>query len=189
MRMAKISAPRPVKVTAWQSVERDAVSQLCPKCGLCCNGVLFNDVELQPGDNRIRLRSLGLLLERKKGRTLYFSQPCACFDGKLCGIYKDRPVRCRTFECRLLQQVQADEITVASGLQTIERTRRTVERLRRLVRQFGQKDEGLPLNRRYQELLAEPYDLAGDPNLTRLRAQLLRAVSKLVVILERSFLT
>jgi len=32
------------------------VGQLCPACGLCCNGVLFADVELRAGDNPSRLR-------------------------------------------------------------------------------------------------------------------------------------
>ena len=27
-----------------------AIESLCPKCNLCCNGALFADVELQPGD-------------------------------------------------------------------------------------------------------------------------------------------
>ena len=58
----------------------DFVSQLCPKCGLCCNGVLFADVELRKGDDAQRLAELGLSLE-KKGRQQAFAQPCACFDG------------------------------------------------------------------------------------------------------------
>src|ERR1035441_3049702 len=45
----------------------DSVAQLCPKCGLCCNGVLFADVELRKGDDVQRLAELGLSLE-KKGR-------------------------------------------------------------------------------------------------------------------------
>src|SRR5437764_15390956 len=89
----------------------DAVSQLCPACGLCCNGVLFGDVELQPGDDKKKLSALGLVVERRGGKSR-FPQPCSCFDGKLCRIYENRPGRCRTFECRLLQQVNAGSIKV-----------------------------------------------------------------------------
>ena len=84
----------------------DAVSQLCPNCGLCCNGVLFADVELRKGDDAGRLAELGLSLGMK-GSKLAFAQPCTCFDGKFCKIYADRPKRCRTFECGLLKRVQA----------------------------------------------------------------------------------
>ena len=83
-----------------------AVSQLCPKCGLCCNGVLFADVELQKGDDAKRLAEIGLLLGKKGGQKA-FTQPCGCFDGTFCRIYDDRPKRCRTFECGLLKRVQA----------------------------------------------------------------------------------
>ena len=43
----------------------NAINQLCPACGLCCNGVLFADVELQPGDNAGRLIDLGMALKKK----------------------------------------------------------------------------------------------------------------------------
>ena len=50
--------------------------QLCRACGLCCDGTLFKDVELQPGDDAGRLQAAGLKLEtlRTKPR---FAQPCA----------------------------------------------------------------------------------------------------------------
>jgi Fe-S-cluster containining protein len=37
-----------------------ASNPLCLECGLCCNGVIFADARLQPGDNAERLQSLGL---------------------------------------------------------------------------------------------------------------------------------
>src|SRR5271170_8188020 len=100
----------------------DAISQLCPNCGLCCNGVLFADVELRAGDDPGRLAELGLSLT-KKGRQLAFAQPCACFDGKLCTIYADRPKRCRTFECGLLKRIQAGALDADAALKTIAKTK------------------------------------------------------------------
>ena len=41
----------------------NSVEKLCPNCGLCCNGVLFADVELRVGDDAKRLQKLGLTLE------------------------------------------------------------------------------------------------------------------------------
>src|ERR1700723_2996040 len=97
----------------------DAVSQLCPNCGLCCDSTLFADVELRAGDDAKQLAELGLSLEKKGRNKITFAQPCACFDGKLCGIYENRPKRRRTFECGLLKKVGADEITERASLKKI----------------------------------------------------------------------
>ncbi len=84
----------------------DAVDQLCPNCGLCCDSTLFADVELRAGDDAKQLAKLGLVLKRKERTKTAFAQPCACFDGKLCTIYADRPKRCWLFECGLLKKVK-----------------------------------------------------------------------------------
>ena len=69
----------------------NSVEQLCPNCGLCCDSTLFADVELRAGDDAKRLKQLGLTIVQKSKSKLAFTQPCACFDGKFCGIYADRP--------------------------------------------------------------------------------------------------
>lgn len=166
----------------------DAVAQLCPACGMCCNGVLFGDVELQPRDDAKRLAALGMELFRK-GRKQCFNQPCACFDGKWCRIYEDRPNRCRAFECRLLQRVQAAKATSAAALKAIAEARGCADRVRDLVRQLGQNDERMPLNRRYSAIMAQPLDLASDDDETaERRSGLMLAVHRLTRILERDFL-
>src|SRR5215216_8147024 len=116
------------------------VDQLCPACGLCCNGVLFGDVELQAEDDRKGLAALGLRLHQKR-KTLLLSQPCSCFDGKLCGIYTDRPVRCRKFNCRLVQDVQNGDRTVPAALKSIKRARRQVKLVRALLESLGERDD------------------------------------------------
>ena len=60
-------------------------------------------------------------------------QPCACFDGKLCKIYADRPRRCRLFECGLLKRVQDGEMTAALALKKIARARKLAEKVRELI--------------------------------------------------------
>ena len=155
---------------------------------MCCNGALFGDVELQPRDDARRLAALGLELFRK-GPTQCFNQPCACFDGKWCRIYADRPHRCRTFECRLLQRVQSGKMTSGAALKSIAEARGWVDRVRELVRQLGQNDERMPLNRRYSALMAQPLDLASDDDETaERRSEMMLAVHKLTQILERDFL-
>lgn len=174
-------------MSATETIPKDAVSQLCPACGMCCNGVLFGDVELQRGDNAKRLATLGMDLFRK-GRKQCFNQPCACFDGKWCRIYDDRPSRCRAFECRLVQRVDAGRLSVAEALKSIKAARREVEAVRKLVRELGQTDERMPLNRRYAAVLAEPIDMGGDRRVVKRRSRLLEAVGTLVGLLERDFL-
>ena len=154
---------------------------------MCCNGALFGDVELQLRDDARQLAALGLELFRK-GQKQCFNQPCACFDGKWCRIYADRPNRCRTFECRLLQHVQSGKITSDAALKSIAEARRCVDRVRELVRQLGQNDERLPLNRRYSAIMAQPLDLASDDETAERRSELMLAVHKLTQILEREFL-
>src|SRR5437870_3372318 len=123
----------------------DTVSKLCPACGLCCNGVLFGDVELQKDEKPEKFSSLGLELKRK-GKKVCFTQPCACFDGKLCRIYDERPKRCHTFECRLLERTQSGNVTIAAALKAITNARRAADEVRKLVHESGQRDERMPLN-------------------------------------------
>jgi len=164
----------------------DAVSQLCPNCGLCCNGVLFADVELRAGDDAGRLAELGLSLT-KKGSKLAFAQPCACFDGKLCTIYADRPKRCRTFECGLLKRVEANTMTANAALKKISAAKIQAEKVRELLRQSGQREERMALTHRYAEAMQSPIDLADEGSAER-HGELMLAVNDLMTLLQRDFL-
>jgi Fe-S-cluster containining protein len=165
-----------------------AVDQLCPNCGLCCNGVLFADVELRKGDDPGRLAELGLALGMK-GSKLAFAQPCTCFDGKLCGIYADRPKRCRTFECGLLKRVQTNELDAEAALKTIAKTKRQAEKVRGLLRQLGQNDERLAMTKRYTEAMSAPMDLSDHETDSEQRGELMLAVDDLMQQLQRDFLS
>ena len=165
----------------------DTVSQLCPRCGLCCNGVLFADVKLRPGDDARQLAELGLALE-KKGRQPAFAQPCACYDGKFCRIYSQRPARCRTFECGLLKRVQAGELNAAAALEKIARTKRQVEKVSDLLRRTESDEERLALSQRYERAMSRPIDLAGGKASVDLPGRLMIAYRDLMQILQRDFL-
>ncbi len=178
---------RKADVSESSAASPNASGTLCSACGLCCNGVLFVDVQLQRGDQAQRLRELGLSLHRKGGKTR-LAQPCACFDGKLCRIYEDRPARCRSFACRLLKRVQEKEVRVPVALRRIDRARREAERVRQLVRALGNRDEHLPLSRRYAAIMTQPLDLAGADEVLERRAELMMAVHALTTILETDFL-
>jgi len=164
----------------------EAVSQLCPNCGLCCDSTLFADVELRAGDDAGRLAELGLSLAKKGGK-LAFAQPCACFDGKLCGIYADRPKRCRTFECGILKKVEADEMTVDTALKKISEAKKRAEKVRELLRSLGQREEQMALTHRYAEAMSAPVDLSDETNAER-HGELMLAVNDLMSVLQREFL-
>jgi Fe-S-cluster containining protein len=150
--------------------------------------VLFGDVELQRGDDAPKLATLGLELF-KKGRKQAFNQPCACFDGKLCGIYPNRPGRCRSFECRQIQLLETGALSLASAERNVRATGRLAAEVLRLLRALGNADEAKPLNQRYAAVMAQPMDLGGDEAQLELRGELMLAVGRLVDALGRDFLT
>jgi len=164
----------------------DAVDQLCPNCGLCCDSTLFADVELRAGDDEKRLAQLGLSLKEKSRTKLAFAQPCACFDGKLCGIYADRPKRCRLFECGLLKKVGTGEMSAGAALKKISEARALATRVRDLLSALGQPQETMALTKCYEQAMHEPIDLAGDD--TELRGELMMAVNDLMQAVQRDFL-
>jgi hypothetical protein len=145
-----------------------AAEDICLTCGLCCNGVIFARVQLQSEDNADRLSSLGLQL-RPRGKPTKaslaqqaqsgsaglnpfrcFPQPCAAFDGCRCGIYAERPVYCRQFECLLLKSIKSGHTQLAAALRIISTARERAERVRRLLRTLGDADEHLPLSTRFR---------------------------------------
>jgi len=166
----------------------NGIEQLCPNCGLCCDSTLFADVELRTGDDAKRLKRLGLTLEKKGQGKLAFAQPCACFQGKLCTIYADRPKRCRTFECRLLKRVEADEMTAAVALKKISAAKDQAAKVRELLLSLGQRDEKMALTHRYTAAISAPIDLADEANAER-HGELMLAVNDLMTRLQRDFLT
>jgi hypothetical protein len=164
------------------------VEKLCPNCGLCCDSTLFADVELRAGDDAKRQAKLGLTIQKNTQTKLAFAQPCVCFDGKLCGIYADRPKRCRTFECGLLKRVQAGELEAGAALKTIAKTKLQVEAVRGLLHQLGQNDERLAMTKRYSAAMSAPIDLANAEDDSDRRGELMLAVDQLMRQLQGEFL-
>jgi Fe-S-cluster containining protein len=164
------------------------VEQLCPNCGLCCDSTLFADVELRAADDTKRLKQLGLTLVQKTKSKVAFAQPCACFDGKLCGIYADRPRQCRKFECGLLKRVDAGEMEAGVALKKISEAKILSGKVRGLLRSVGQNDERLALTKRYSQAMSAPVDLSASENDSELRGKLMLAVNDLMRMLQRDFL-
>jgi Fe-S-cluster containining protein len=131
----------------------DDANSLCLECGLCCNGVIFADVQLRPADNAVRLRALGLAFAQKsKAGIEKFKQPCTAFGGCKCNIYSERPAYCRQFECLLLKSVKAGEVKISEARRVIRAALKQAETVKRLLRELGDAEETLALNKRFQRI-------------------------------------
>ncbi len=153
---------------------------------MCCNGVMFHLVRLQPRDSARELAALGLKLKRKK-RQDYIQQPCPAWRESRCSIYLQRPERCRLFECRQLQRVAAGEITEAAALEKIGEVQRRVAHLDSLSRRADGSPRRGPLSKRCETTLAEPFDATTHPELVHDREALARGLSELDALLDADF--
>lgn len=127
--------------------------QLCLACGLCCDGSLFDNVQLGPGDDAKKLKALGLPVSVSRAQTpvTHFRQPCAalCAD-RTCRVYADRPRQCRTFECGVFKDFQSGRITFAAARRMVQQARRQAGHIRRLLRKLGDADEQHSLGDRFR---------------------------------------
>ena len=153
---------------------------LCLQCGLCCNGVLFADVRPEPGDHS------PLFAGRSR-----VNQPCPAFNSGTCAcaIYKERPARCRKFECRQLLGVQAGEVTTDSALKRIRKARQLATKVEKLLAELGHNETNLSLSRRFRrcQRAAEAGGLSPDQLDTLADLQL--AVHELTLQLAQHFYT
>ena len=159
-----------------------AASRLCAACGMCCNGVMFHTVRMQPGDSAKALAALGLKLKRKKGGH-FILQPCPAYRDAQCSIYLARPERCRVFECRQLKRVASGEITEAMALEKIGEAKRRVEELNALLQQAGKTDPKRPLSKRCEKVMAEP----AEGEALEVRTRLALAMQELEAVLDAEF--
>lgn len=153
---------------------------------MCCNGILFHGMRLQPGDSARILTKLGLKLKRRDGELL-FLQPCSAHRNNCCTIYKDRPERCRTFSCRQLGGVTEGSITEETALAKIREARQLSDRIRELFSQLGDDRSSRAFAIRYAGIFTPPLDPTCEA--AALRQDLQTAMSELKSILTRDFHT
>jgi uncharacterized protein len=160
----------------------------CTRCGLCCDGSLFADVELASDKEASALEVMGLEIEDadEDGGGLLL-QPCGVLKGKRCGINPHRPHCCRTFACRLLQEVERGMVGVERANEKIAEALKQIERVEELVVQLGTGNERLPLKERCMEALALS-DAATDPEMNRKRAELQATMTSVEGLVQATFL-
>jgi len=120
---------------------------------LCCNGAIFGDVELQPEDDRARLKLLGLRVTNPaQGGLSKFLQPCSAYKDCKCGIYSERPTYCRQFECLLLKKVRSGVVEQAAALRVIQQARQKLAEINDYLSQLGNTDYAVPHRDRFNQI-------------------------------------
>jgi Fe-S-cluster containining protein len=165
------------------------IDTLCTRCGLCCDGSLFADVELASRDEASTLEIMGLEIEEADDDGVGFLvQPCGALKGKRCSLYAYRPDCCRTFECRLLQEVQRGAVSVDRAQAKISDALQRIERVQQLIVELGAGVEPLPLKERCSEALARAEDGPANPRMNRKRAELQVAMAAVERLIQKTFL-
>ncbi|HEY8994157.1 MAG TPA: YkgJ family cysteine cluster protein [Lacunisphaera sp.] len=166
--------------------------QLCLACGLCCDGSLFDGVQLEEGDDAKHLKALGLPVAFSRGRNpvARFPQPCSalCTD-RTCRLYADRPRQCRIFECGVFKEMQAGRTEFATALRLVQKTRRQADRVRRLMVRLGETDEHRALGERFHRLQCRMEAEPTDDTARALFADLSLAVHRLKLLAHDKFYT
>jgi Fe-S-cluster containining protein len=159
---------------------------LCTRCGLCCDGTLFGDVELTGPREATRLEGLGLDVDSDDADTELLSLPCRGLRGTRCSVYVHRPQCCRTFECRLLENAGRGVVTVDEALARIAEAKAQVLRVTTLLAGIEpRRGLRLPLEERVADAVAAaPRSPAG----ARRRAALETAMAALRRTIRTSFL-
>jgi hypothetical protein len=89
-------------------------SDLCARCGLCCDGSLYDRARAEP-DEKARLEQFGLApFEAEAGA--FFPLPCPRLSGSCCTIYEQRFTICRSFHCKLLTRYLGGEVPLEEAL-------------------------------------------------------------------------
>jgi uncharacterized protein len=175
-------------------VTKSKSDNICLACGLCCNGVIFADVKLQPAEDPEQLRKLGLPVVVQRalptfadGQKWKWPQPCQALEGCRCKIYADRPLYCQQFDCALLKRVQERRITTAGALRLIRQTRGQAETVLNLLRALGNTEESLALGKRFSRVTKQIRNVELKPRTATYYSQLTLAFHELTLLLSRFF--
>jgi len=91
-------------------------SELCVYCGMCCSGIIFSHVSIS--DNAYKRLDNPDTIVVDGTHKMQF--PCQYLDNCSCTIYGDRPKKCGSFICKLLDNL-------IDGDMNIEQTKKIVD--------------------------------------------------------------
>jgi hypothetical protein len=118
--------------------------QICTACGLCCDGTLFAHAVLRSGElANLPEKMVKQYFTTEKGE--FFRLPCPYFKKKCSIYYKQKAHVCSSFRCRLLFDLNKQEITPADALKIIGNARIQLEEIHMLAHLVLNVSEKLPL--------------------------------------------
>lgn len=96
---------------------------ICVMCGLCCDGTLFLNASLKPGEKGNLPEKIEQHYRMEKDRE-YFVLPCPYFKEK-CTIYNQRRADvCSAYRCQLLKNIENKKISRVDALNMIFNARK-----------------------------------------------------------------
>lgn len=159
---------------------------------MCCDGTLFDGVQLEPDEESARFKALGLPVKVSRGRRpiARFAQPCAALDADCkCRLYRERPWQCRIFECGVFKKAKAGEIDAATALRLVKKGRRLAALVRKLLRELGDDEEQRALGERFFRMQCRMEESRPDAAALAIFADLSLAVHRLKLLAHERFYT
>ena len=112
---------------------------LCVKCGLCCDGTLFDHAFLEKGE-KPHIPSLMRERHFKTKNQDAFKLPCPYFDKK-CTIYDQKKAQvCTSFRCELLARFSQTKIDSVKALVLIEKAKTLRAEVFELYKRYTKKE-------------------------------------------------
>jgi len=97
-----------------------SLSELCQRCGLCCDGNLFSHVPLRHAEVDAARRN-GLDVVSLADGAPALRQGCTALKGRQCSLYAERPEGCRRYACRLFHALAGGTVSFPEALAVVER--------------------------------------------------------------------
>ena len=132
----------------------ESEQEICLACGFCCDGTLFDNAKLRPGE-RGTLPELMEANYLKTGEKEYFRLPCPYFNGK-CTIYNKKKAEiCSLYRCQLLMDFAKKGISKEEALNIIH----NVKILKKEITSLAGQIPGLNETILFREILQKLFDL------------------------------
>ena len=96
--------------------------ELCQDCSLCCNGAMYTYITV----SRFEAKKLPKLSIKMRDNKIRMDLPCPYLESGSCSVYTERPKRCRTYTCRLLDKVISGETSFVQAKQITSITKQQV---------------------------------------------------------------
>ncbi len=129
----------------------EAEQAICIACGFCCDGTLFENANLQPGEKG----NLPEFIEQawfKKGDKEAFKLPCLYFKGK-CSIYNQKKAHiCSAYRCKVLRDFSKKKISLEEAKQLIRNAANQRDAILDLAKKVMKNPGNMPFRQMVLEL-------------------------------------